>query len=171
MIHGLDTGFLVAAEVREHAAHADAPCPAGAGALGRRRHRHRPAGTGGIYPCRHRPPSFHAAARHDRGTSCCRTVVDVKRRCTNVPRRRCRAAVSHVAAAVLVGPEATAGYAPCRNLPAGRNPIAPHDQSVGLPGFRCLYVHLAHSRWHESLNAQSEDLQCQPIGITVSVRA
>ena len=24
MIHGLDTGFLVAAEVREHAAHADA---------------------------------------------------------------------------------------------------------------------------------------------------
>ena len=27
MIHGLDTGFLVAAEVREHAEHADASSP------------------------------------------------------------------------------------------------------------------------------------------------
>ena len=34
MIHGLDTGFLVAAEVREHTEHAGARRHAGAGALG-----------------------------------------------------------------------------------------------------------------------------------------
>ena len=34
MIRGLDTGFLVAAEVREHAEHAG-ECHANAGALGR----------------------------------------------------------------------------------------------------------------------------------------
>jgi hypothetical protein len=61
MIHGLDTGFLVAAEVREHAEHAGARY-ADAGALGGRRHRYRPAGIGGVQPCRHRPPSIHAAA-------------------------------------------------------------------------------------------------------------
>ena len=83
MIHGLDTGFLVAAEVREHAAHADARATLVQLVL---------AGDViaialGIYPCRRRPPSFHVAARHKRGTSCCRAVVDVKRRCTSVPRR------------------------------------------------------------------------------------
>jgi len=132
MIHGLDTGFLVAAKVREHAEHAGARY-ADAGALGGRRPRYRPAGIGGVHPRRHRPPSFHAAARHERGTSCCRAVVDGERRRASVPRRWCRAAVSHMAAAVRVGPQATAGYPPCRNLPAGRHPIAPHHQPVGEP--------------------------------------
>jgi hypothetical protein len=113
-----------------------------------------PAAIGGVYPCCHRRPSFHAAARHERGTSCCRAMMDVKRRRASVPRCWCRAAVSHVAAAILFGPQATAGYSPCRNRPAGRHPIAAHHQPVRLPDFRRLHVHCTHGERHESLNIQ-----------------
>ena len=144
MIHGLDTGFLVAAEVREHVAHANARATLA-----------RVLSTSDFIaiapqvlaefihvvtdPRRFTQPLDMSAARRVAG----RAVVDVKRRRASVPRRWCRAAVSRVAATVLVGPQATARYAPCRNLVAGRNPIAPHHQPVGLPGFRCLYLHRA----------------------------
>ena len=64
MIHGLDTGFLVAAEVREHAEHADARDTL-ARLLGGRSHHNGPTSPGRVPPCRHRPPSFRTAARHD----------------------------------------------------------------------------------------------------------
>ena len=117
-----------------------------------RRHRYRSTGLGGVHSWRYRPPAVHPAARHERRPRRCRAVVDGERRRASVPRRWCRAAVSHMAAAVLVGPQATAGYAPCRNLPAGRHPIPSHHQPVRLPDFRRLYVRRASGEAARILN-------------------
>ncbi len=103
MIHGLDTGFLVAAEVTEHVEH-----------TGARDTLARLLSAGDLIAI---APQVLAEFIH--------IVTD--------PRR-------------FVQP------LDMSHLPAGRHPIAPHDQPSRLPGVRRLHLHSTRGQNHEFLN-------------------
>ncbi len=87
MIHGLDTGFLVAAEVREHGAHAEARATLAQVLSAGDVIAIAPQVLAEFVHVVTDPRRFTRAARRERGTSCCRAVVGVKRRRASVPRR------------------------------------------------------------------------------------
>ena len=151
MIHGLDTGFLVALEVREHAEHADARVTLAQLLL---------AGDVIAIAPQVLAEFIHVVTDPRRFTqpldmNAARQVADqwwtasdvVQVFPTLVP---CGSFSRGCSSSRWAASDCWIRF--CRNLPAGGHPIAPHHQPVGLPGFRRLYLHLAHGQRHESLS-------------------
>jgi hypothetical protein len=115
MIHGLDTGFLVAAEVTEHGEH-----------TGARATLARLLAAGDLIAI---APQVLAEFIH--------IVTD--------PRRFRQPLDS-----------------PGCDVPAGRYPIAPHDQPSGLPGVRRLHLHATRGQNHAFVSVMRMPLVASP---------